>query len=100
MKGGHWFINVLFLHLTLKELTLLIYSYSLIKRTILTSNLQKKYVYKNRVKKSRYRKECQVFAGIFKSLLISQSACCLLSIIVCNTTKSVTDRVKILEKPF
>ena len=59
-----------------------------------------KNIYKNRVKKTRYQKECQIFAGIFKSLLSSQSACSLLLIIVCNITKIVTNRVKLLEKPF
>ena len=58
------------------------------------------YIYKNREKKSGYRKECQIFAEILKSPLSSQSAYCLLSIIVCNTTKVVTNWVKLLEKPF
>ena len=57
---------------------------------ILTSKLQNN-ICKNRLKTSRYRKECRIFARIFKS---PQSACCLLSIIVCNTTKIATSRVK------
>ena len=49
-----------------------------------------KNTYKNRVK------ECQIFAGIFSS----QSACCLLSIIVGNTNEVVRSRVKLIKKPF
>ena len=40
------------------------------------------------------------FLPEFLSLLSSQPGCCLLSIIVCNTTKVVRSRLKLLEKPF
>ena len=55
---------------------------------------------KNSRKKPRYQKEWKIFGRIFKSFLSSQSACFLLPIIVCNTSKVVTSRVKLLEKPF
>ena len=97
IKGGS-LVYVLLLYLTLKEsnpaylsektfkcvirprkhlINRFLRTYSLIKCAILTSKLQKN-ICKNRAKKSRYR---------------TLSACCLLSIIVCNTTNVVTSRV-------
>ena len=97
IKGGS-LVYVLLLYLTLNEsnpaylskktfkcvkhlINRFLRTYSLIKRAILTSKLQKN-ICKNRAKKSRYR---------------TLSACCLLSITVCNTTNVVTSRVNPFE---
>ena len=66
---------------------------SLIKRAILTWELQKNLC-KNRAKKTRYWDA--KFLPEFLSLLRSQPGCYLLSIIVCNTTKIVRSRLKLI----
>ena len=73
------------------------WAYSLIKRAILASKLQKD-ISKKRTKKSRYWKEWQMFARTYNSLLKARSVCCLLSIIVCNSTKVATSWVKLHQK--
>ena len=76
-----------------------LWTYTLIKWSILTSKLQK-HICTNRANKINTSKITPNFCRNFKILLSSQPACCLLSIIACNTTNVVTSRVKLLEKPF